>query len=220
MTDVAGARSTLGRLVLAELRLYAVIVPWLLRRKDVPSGGQAWPYAALVTPVLWLWVFGSATEVVVLHLILPWETVRLVADVIGIWGLVWMVGLLAAYRVRPHVLLPDQLRVRNGVQHDIAVPTRDILSAVAREVELPSAMRSLHVAEDGEARHVSVGVSGRTNVVLTLRPGTPLQTASGTVAASTLGLWVDEPRAFVAEVRRVASVADGSSGTPTSTPPR
>ena len=217
MTGAPSTARRTGRLVLTELRLYAVIVPWLLRRRDVPAAGQAWPYAALVAPVLWLWVFGSATEVVVFHLIIPWETVRLVVDVIGVWGLVWMVGLLASYRVKPHVLLPDRLIVRNGVQHDIAVQTADIVSAVAREVELPSAMRSLHVLADGDAQHVSVGVSGRTNVVLTLRPGTPLRTASGVVAAATLGLWVDEPRKLTAQLQqRIASAA--ATGGTTSTP--
>lgn len=88
-----------------------------------------------------------------------------------------MVGLLAAYRSKPHLLLADELRVRNSVQHDISVPTANILSAVGREVELPSAMRSLDIAAatDGGAQHVSVGVSGRINVVLTLHPGTELR---------------------------------------------
>jgi uncharacterized membrane protein YkvA (DUF1232 family) len=221
MTAAPSAARRLGRLVLTELRLYAAIVPWLLRRRDVPAGGQAWPYAALVAPVLWLWIFASATEVVVLHLIIPWETVRLVVDVISVWGLVWMVGLLAAYRVKPHVLLPDRLLVRNGVQHDIAVQTADVVAAVAREVELPSAMRSLHVMADGDAQHVSVGVSGRTNVVLTLRPGTPLRTANGIVQASSLGLWVDEPRQLTAQLKqRIASAAQGPSGTPAAPPSR
>lgn len=220
MTDARGAMARAGRLALTELRLYAAVLPWLLRRKDVPPGAEPWPYAALVTPVLWLWVFGSATEVVVLHLVLPWETVRLVADVLGIWGLVWMVGLLASYRVKPHLLLPDRLHVRNGVLHDVCVPTRDILSAVAKEVELPSAVRSLQVTQDGGAQHVSVGVSGQTNVLLTLRPGTPLHTAKGTVAASTLALWVDEPRVFAARLREQVSQAERPSDAPSAPPSR
>lgn len=190
------AARQVGRLAMTELRLYAAILPWLLRRKDVPAGAEPWPYAALSAPLLWLWIFGSATEVVVFHLIIPWDAVRLVVDVISIWGLIWMVGLLAAYRVRPHLLLPDELRVRNSVQHDVRVPTRRIVSAAAREKDLPSSMRSLDVEADGDAHHVSVGVSGRTNVVLTLQPGTRLQTAKGTVPADTLAFWVDEPRSF------------------------
>jgi hypothetical protein len=198
-----------GRLAVLEYRLYAALVRWFLRRKDVPPGAQAWPYAALVAPVLWLWVFGSATELVVFHLIIPWETVRLVVDVLSIWGLIWMLGTLAAYRIRPHLLLSDELRIRNSVYHDVPVPTAGVVAAAARDAELPSSMRSLQIAtDDGTSTVVSVGVSGRTNVALTLRPRTPLRTARGTVAADAVRLWVDDPRAFVAQVnRRLAAVA-------------
>lgn len=88
MTKAPSTWRQLGRLTLIELRLYAAILPWLLRRKDVPAGAEPWPYAALAAPVLWLWIFGSATEVVVFHLIIPWDAVRLVVDIISIWGLV------------------------------------------------------------------------------------------------------------------------------------
>jgi hypothetical protein len=192
-----------GRLGVLEVRLYVALVRWTLRRKDVPADAQPWPYATLVAPVLWLWIFGSATELVVFHLIIPWETVRLVVDVISAWGLIWMLGTLAAYRIRPHLLLQHQLRVRNSVYHDVSVPTAAIVSAVAREADLPSSMRSLQVSSRDDGRcEVSVGVSGRTNVVLDLRPATALQTARGTIAADVVRLWVDDPRSFVAQVRR------------------
>ena len=160
MTPSAGALRGLGRLGVLEIRLYAALLRWCVRRKDVPAMAEPWPYAALAAPLLWLWIFGSATEVVVFHLIIPWETVRIVVDIISIWGLIWMLGTLAAYRIRPHLLLPDELRVRNSVYHDISVPTKTIVSAAAREVELPSSMRSLQIATDDDACHVSVGVQG------------------------------------------------------------
>lgn len=189
-----------GRLALLELRLYGALLRWCLRRRDVPAAAHAWPYAALAAPVLWLWIFGSATEVVVFHLIIPWEAVRVVVDIISIWGLIWMMGTLAAYRMRPHLLLPDELRVRNSVYHDVAVPTAAIVSAVVRETDLPSSMKSLQIDTDGDANQVSVGVSGRVNVVLTLQPATLLMTAKGAVPADAVRLWVDDPRAFVAHV--------------------
>jgi hypothetical protein len=199
-----------GRLLVLEVRLYAALLRWCLRRKDVPAPAEPWPYDALAVPVLWLWVFGSATEVVVFHLVIPWETVRLVVDAIGIWGLLWMLGTLAAYRIRPHLLLPDELRIRSSVYHDIPVPTTSIESVVAREVELPSSVRSLQIEPADDGPQVSVGVSGRTNVVLVLRPATPLRTAKGVVATGTVRLWVDDPRAFVARLQgQLARAATG-----------
>jgi hypothetical protein len=97
-----------------------------------------------------------------------------------------------------------------SVHHDISVPIGTIVSAAAREVELPSSMRSRDTATDGAEHQVSVGVSGRTNVVLTLEPRTSLRTARGIVPADTLRLWVDEPRAFVTQLdRRLAAGVDG-----------
>ena len=203
---------TVGRLALLELRLYAALLRWCLRRKDVPPNAQAWPYAGLVAPLLWLWIFGSATETVVFHFVIPWEPVRLVVDVISIWGLIWMLGTLAAYRIRPHLLLPDELRVRNSVTHDLSVPRDAVMSAAAREVELPSSVRSLQIDGEADAAAVSVGVSGRTNVVLTLAPGTVLRTAKGEVRADTLRLWVDDPRAFVTALTTTAAGAASSAG--------
>ena len=198
---------TAGRLALLELRLYAALLRWLLRRRDVPPTAQPWPYAALSAPVMWLWIFGSAAETVVFHLIIPWEAVRLAVDVVSVWGLIWMVGTLAAYRIRPHLLMPDELHVRNSVNHDVRVPTAAVVSAAAREIELPSAMRSLQVDESDGACQVSIGVSGRTNVVLALQPGTALRTAKGDVAADTVRLWVDDPRAFVAALNDLVRAA-------------
>ena len=197
---MTSALRTVGRLAALELRLYAALLRWCLRRKDVPGDAQPWSYAALAAPVLWLWIFGSAVETVVFHLVIPWEPVRLVVDVVSIWGLVWMLGTLAAYRIRPHLLLPGELRVRSSVNHDVPVPLDAVVSAAVRETELPSSVRSLQIdAVEGVGR-VSVGVSGRTNVVLTLRQGTALRTAKGEVAAETMRLWVDDPRALVAEL--------------------
>ncbi len=200
MSPAEGLR-VVGRLAASELRLYVALLRWCLRRKDVPAAAEPWSYAALVGPVLWLWVFGSGTEVVVFHLIIPWETVRLVVDIIGIWGLIWMLGTLAAYRIRPHLLLPEELRVRNSVYHDVSVPTSAIVGGSAREADLMSSMRSLQIETDGRAHHVSIGVSGRTNVVLTLQPATDLRTAKGTVSADSIRLWVDEPRAFLTQLQ-------------------
>jgi hypothetical protein len=200
----------LGRLAVLEIRLYVVLLRWCARRRDVPPTARAWPYAALSAPLLWLWIFGSAVELVVFHVIIPWDRIRVVVDIISAWGLVWMLGTLAAYRIRPHLLFRDQLRVRNSVYHDICVPTDAIVSAVAREAELPSAMRSLQITEEAGTRHVSVAVSGRTNVVLALKPGTALQTAKGTLPADTVRLWVDDPRALVAHLNgRLAAAAEG-----------
>lgn len=123
----------------------------------------------------------------------------LVVDVVSVWGVAWMVGTLAAYRTRPHLLLPGELRVRSGVQHDLRVPASAVVSAVARELPTASSVFALQVEDGG----VSLGVGGQINVVVELAPGTLVRTHRGVVEAGSLRLWADDPRALAARLTRL-----------------
>ncbi|CAA9369018.1 MAG: hypothetical protein AVDCRST_MAG32-399 [uncultured Nocardioides sp.] len=188
-----------------ELSLYRALGRWATRRPDVPPGSTPIGYARLVTPMLWLWIFGSAVEVVVLDVVLRrWlPSLQLPLLVIGVWGLLWMLGLLAAYRVRPHLLDDQVLALRDGVH---TARTDVPLSAVAvirqADHELPGLLRSIHVepAEDGDL--LLVGVSSRTNLELVLTGPTELATPNGPVTVSRVGFWVDEPREVAELIRR------------------
>jgi len=65
-----------------EWNIYVSLARWAFRRPAVPAGGTALGYARMVTPVLALWIFGSAAETVAIHFIVPWEIPRLVLDVL------------------------------------------------------------------------------------------------------------------------------------------
>src|SRR3954447_15911052 len=65
-------------------------------------------------PVIRACIVVSATEVPVVRLLLPWPAARKGAQVLGVQGLLWMVGMLASLRVPPYVVEPAGLRVRNG----------------------------------------------------------------------------------------------------------
>lgn len=187
-----------GRLVRLELLLYAAVVRWVARRSAVPLGSEPWGYGRLVSPMLWLWVFGSAVETVAFHLLIPWEGVRLVVDILSIWGLIWMIGMLAGYHVYPHLVTDDVVRVRSGVYHDIRVPRAAIATAVAKERDLPSSVWLLQVEQGENGYDVAVAVSGRTNLLLTLVEPTELSTAKGDLEVRTLAFWADEPRGLAA----------------------
>ena len=188
--------------VLLELALYRSLARWATRRRAVPRGATPIGYAQLVGPMLWLWIFGSATEVVVVEVVLQnieagWaRAVRLPLLVIGIWGVLWMLGMLAAYRVRPHLLTSDRLQIRNSARTWVDVPLDAVATTHITEHELPGVIRAVH-HEDGL---LLVGVSSRTNVELTLTGPTVLSTSMGELTADRVGLWVDEPRDVAAQI--------------------
>jgi hypothetical protein len=184
--------------VLLEVAVWRGLARWVARRPDVPRGQVPVGYARLVTPVLLLWVFASAVEVVVVDLVLPWASLRVPLLVVGLWGVLWMLGMLGAYRTRPHLLADELLVVRGGLRLAVPVPLAAVEQAIAREEDMPGSIRSLAVVDD----LLQVGVSGRTNLQLRLTGPTTLGTPKGPVTVTRVGAWVDEPREVAAVLRR------------------
>lgn len=190
-----------------ELTLYRALARWVTRRPEVPAGARPIGYARLVSPMLWLWIFGSAVEVVVLDLVLSrwWTSLRLPLLVIGVWGLMWMLGLLAAYRVRPHLLRDTVLEVRDGIHARVVVPLHRVRDVHVVEHGLPGVLRSVHVDAGEPGDLLLVGVSSRTNLELVLDGPTTLETPRGPATVARVGLWVDEPREVAEVLRRARS---------------
>ncbi len=185
-----------------EIALYRSLARWVARRPDVPAGATPIGYSRLVAPMLWLWIFGSTVEVVVVELVLrhldqPWAAaLRVPLLVLGVWGVAWMLGMLAAYRVRPHLLTDTELRVRSGALTWLAVPLAAVASTRRVEHEVPGVIRALHVDE----ALALVGAGSRTNLELVLVRPTTVSTSQGEATVSRVGLWVDEPREVAAMI--------------------
>ncbi len=158
----------LRRAVVLELALWRALSRWLRRRPDVPSGADAFPYAGAVTPVIWAFVVVSAIEVVVVHVVVPWETLRWVLDVAGVYGVLWMLGLLASLRTAPHVVDDVGLRVRSGTSVDLVVPWEEIAAVRVRRRSVEGS-RTVHLHSDGPRRAVSVNVGASTQLDVELR---------------------------------------------------
>ena len=193
-----------------EITLYQALVRWIARRPEVPQGTVPIGYSRLVAPVLWLWIFGSAVEVVVLDVVLSrwWAPLRVPLLVVGVWGLMWMLGMMAAYRVRPHLLGEHALQVRDGIHARVDVPLARIAGIRRVEHELPGILRTVHLegleGSEGEepGTLLLVGVGSRTNLEVALAGPTRLETPHGPTTATRVGLWVDEPREVAELVRR------------------
>lgn len=206
--------------VLFELRLYRSLALWIMRRPDVRyDDAQPVTYARTVTPVMWLWIFASAVEVPLVHILIPWDTVRIVVLVLSIWGLVWMVGLLASLTVYPHLLTPTAIRVRYGAGTDVEIPWAEVTAVSHERRDLESTIRTLQPRETDRGTNLQVAVSGQVNVHLTLREPTVVGTPKGDLEIVTLSFFADEPRPLVAAVReQIGSGAKTTRRVPGSRP--
>lgn len=189
--------------LLYELSLYRSLARWLARRPDVPHGATPIGYSRLVAPMLWLWIFGSSVEVVVVEVVLrhvdqPWAAAaRAPLLVLGMWGVVWMLGMLASYRVRPHLLTDTELQARSGARTWLVVPLDAVGSTRAVEHEVPGVIRSLHVEGD----LALVGAGSGTNLEMMLTRPTTVSTSKGEATVTRVGIWVDDPRDVAAQLR-------------------
>src|SRR5262245_46306781 len=107
---------------------------WITRRPlTTEPGAVAFGNSSALLPVVWAFVIVSVIEMVAVDFMLArWQTVRAVALFLGGYGLLWMIGLVAALRVHPHVVGESGLRVRSGLGTDILLPWSAIASVQAR----------------------------------------------------------------------------------------
>ncbi|QWC86224.1 hypothetical protein KLP28_05855 [Nocardioidaceae bacterium] len=195
------------RLLQLEQSMYVSLWRWAARRPRHGSGEAPHAYAGMPTPIIWVFVAVSAIEIPVLHLILPWTWAQVTALVIGVWGLVWMFGLLASYHQHPHALDSERLRVRQGAVIDVAVPCSTIARATTREESLPSSSRAVQPVEDDDGTRLRIGVSGRVNVHVQLSRPTELDVRGEPMTVTAVSLWADEPRALVTQLRERITTA-------------
>lgn len=201
---------SLGRLValarhavVFELRLYRSLFRWIARRPDLGGpGDEPYGYARTVTPVMWLWIFASAAEVPLVHLLVPWDGLRIALLVASVWGLVWMVGLLASLYVYPHLLGDTALRVRYGASHTVVVPWEAVATVTRQQRDLDSSVWTLQPRETETGTDLQVGVSGQVNVHAVLRRPTTVSTAKGDMEIVALSFFADDPRGLVARARQ------------------
>lgn len=187
------------RLLDAEAAMWRNLYLWLRRRPvALAPGDKPFGYLGGVKMILIFFICFSAFEiplfdVIVAHLI-PWYPARWIFLALGVWGLLWMIGLYAGLKLHPHVAMRDALRVRLGSGVDVTVPWADVRSVTKRTRALAS---SKSVQEIDGALHVVVG--GQTNVDVQLHR--PLPLVDGKEPAAELRLFADDPDGLVAEAR-------------------
>jgi hypothetical protein len=185
-------------IIVFEIGLWISLFKWIFRRKPrITPGGQVFGYARVVTPLIAAFIGVSAVELPIVHFLLPWPTVRFIVDLVSIYGLLWMFGLLAASRVNNHVVDGNGLRLRSGVLFDVTIPWSAIASMRLRDHQLSSG-GSVIVESGTDGAVLNIGVMKHTDIEVILREPTRLPVPQLEDAPAALVRFAaDEPRDLV-----------------------
>ena len=182
-----------------ERGVWLSLFRWIFRRPDPAGPGARFGYSAVTLPVMLAFIGVSIVEIPILHFLLPWRTVQIVAFVLSFWGLLWMVGLLGAMRVHPHVVSTRGIRVRSGFTVDVFLPWSAVAQVRSRNRPLERS-RGLQFEETADGGLIGkVVVLGQTNVELVLAAPTAVDLPRGPLTA--LHFWADEPKDLVKAVK-------------------
>jgi Bacterial PH domain len=190
-----------------EAAMWRGLYRWITRRPvELAPGDVAFGHAGPVKPIFAVFIVLSALEIPILDLIItrlvPWPVVRYVALAAGVYGLVWMIGLLGALLTNPHLVGDAGLRVRNGTSVDVTIPWDAVASVRHRYRSLPSS-RAIQV----EGAVLNLGTGGQTSVDITLREPLTLAIRKGpTEPVNEVRFYADDPKALVARARQHAGL--------------
>jgi hypothetical protein len=194
------------RALLLELSIYANIGRFIARRPAVPNGATGFSYHKPVFTVLLIFIILSAVEIPIVDLIVHrWPVVRIAFLILGIWGVTWMFGFLCAYLMKPHTVGPDGIRVRQGLEVDIALSWDDIASVARnKRVDEPKSPR---FDETDDSRILVFRMQDETIIEIELERPTTVRLPGGGAKGGDqtitgVRIWVDDSRAFMDEVRK------------------
>jgi hypothetical protein len=195
-------RSLAGRALRFEAGIWLSLYRWIARRPRVRPGVAGFGYSKAVEPIIWVFIVVSAVEVVVVHLLLPWPPVRAIALILGIWGLSWMLGMLASVKVNVHELSHDGLRLRYGSNVDVSIPWTSISSVRPHRQDLPSS-RTVQLSDGPDGTVLSIGVSSQTNVRVALRNPVGVRLPKAEPEIVELRCYADDAHAFIDRARKL-----------------
>jgi hypothetical protein len=168
----------------------------------VPAGAVGFSYHQPILAIMIVFIAVSAVEVAVVDLIVSrWPHIRVPFLVVGVWGLVWMLGLLFGMLTRPHAVGPDGIRVRYGAETDIPLAWERIDSVALRKRTAPEKEPKVSVDAEGAAT-LHMRISNETNLAIEFDRPTAVRLPSGVETVSAVSLYADDPQGFLNEVRR------------------
>ncbi len=192
-------RGVVWRVLRYEMVMWRSLYRWVLRRPG--PGGKPFPYVGVITPVLWAFIVVSAIEVPVVHLLVPWDGMRQVLLIAGVYGVLWMIGMLASYKVHPHTVDDAGLHVRAGGTVHALVPW-EAIDTVRRRRRAYEGSRTVRGEGDGPERVLAAVIGSQTTVDVVLSRPLPLLAFRGDPEpVGEVRLFADGDEALAARLR-------------------
>jgi hypothetical protein len=205
----------LRRAAAMEISMWRGMYRWARRKPPPPApGDEPFSYVGVVKPILGVFIGLSVVEIPILDLIIrnvvPWPPARWIMLAIGIWGLLWMLGLLAGLTIHPHVVGDGGIRVRMSTGPDFTVPWEDVDTVSKSYRSMPSG-KSVQIEDEHGRRVLHIVVGSQTSVDVRLhRPTTFLLPKGESEPVEELRLYADDPDAFVRKARTLGGRSPAS----------
>lgn len=168
---------------------------WARGRRDAPPGTVPFAYGRSATTFLWVITAMTAVETAIVEVAVPWAWLRIALAVVCAGGLPFMAGMVATYRVHPHLVGERAVVLRYGTAWEVAVPM-SVIAAVGRTLGTAPPRPGV----SGQVLDLSVGTA---DVVLTLAVPQDIPVGGDDVTAITsIRLSADDPAGFVRAVER------------------
>lgn len=117
------------RPVFAELRSFQSLVLLIAGKQRVPVGAIPFGYTKGTMTFPGVMVALSVVELVVVHILVPWQWVRIVLLILTVWGVLFILGLFATRMVYPHFVTDDALHLRWGHQSVLVTSRMNVIAA-------------------------------------------------------------------------------------------
>jgi hypothetical protein len=169
------------------------------RRRAVEPADIVVPYTDRIGVLLGMTAGLGGVEAVVVHVLVPWATVRWVLLGLSVYGLLWVAGLACSLRQHPHVLRGDELLLRFGHFRTTRVPLAGLVGA-RRDVRTG---HEHNVEIDGGA--LSLSVAGETAVELAFDPAAEVEVRGRVERVVRVRFFADDPGAALRLLRQRAA---------------
>jgi hypothetical protein len=194
---------TVARFVLHEPRMFVSLFRWTFRRVRLTEGEFGYHGRSLLRAIVPVAIITSPLELLVVHLLAqafsPWAWLKWVLLGLGVYAVLWLLGLYASFVALPHRLERTGLRLRHGVLAEGFVLYKEIETVARKEGKAPHSGDGLSHVTDEDALYLATG--GKTDITLRLRaPRSMRGFLKETEPASHIHLAVDLPAELVQEL--------------------